>query len=451
MARGRKKSETTKPMKRKGESLDINFTKEEPDPNEDEFYYDEVDQFHNKREKELLGDDDSDLSFNDDDNEEEVLGFSDEEEFEEDNDADDEEEQLIDGIPSNKAWGRKKSSYYGAESLEGLQGLDRDEVQDEEEQEALRIQQKLMEEIDEDQLDIFAMKPMQPEVDVKDTSTKDITIDVSELSVKAQWKLLKQEAPELRDIIIDFKEKSSELTTHLQPLLDLVKQNQISGKGADYVKARYRLALMYLMNISFYMALKSKRLSVHNHPIIRRLVEYRTLINRLQPLDEKLSTEVEELLLDNNYNQSASQDDSESESDEEVPDDERSEKERNEQQRQTNVNRSDAINYYTNLERKRKIDAAAKTENLPMEENLDEQNTEEDERRAISYSMNKNEGLKGKKRKIDRNPRVKHRERFRKAAIKRKSQVRVYKPEIQKYGGEVSGIRAGLVRSVKIK
>lgn len=39
--------------------------------------------------------------------------------------------------------------------------------------------------------------------------------------------------------------------------------------------------------------------------------------------------------------------------------------------------------------------------------------------------MAKNKGLTPKRKKIDRNPRVKHREKFRRAKIRRKGQVRV--------------------------
>lgn len=38
--------------------------------------------------------------------------------------------------------------------------------------------------------------------------------------------------------------------------------------------------------------------------------------------------------------------------------------------------------------------------------------------------MAKNKGLTPKRKKIDRNPRVKHREKFRRAKIRRKGQVR---------------------------
>lgn len=47
--------------------------------------------------------------------------------------------------------------------------------------------------------------------------------------------------------------------------------------------------------------------------------------------------------------------------------------------------------------------------------------------------MAKNKGLTPKRKKIDRNPRVKHREKFRRAKIRRKGQVRVKDTNSWKY------------------
>jgi len=56
-----------------------------------------------------------------------------------------------------------------------------------------------------------------------------------------------------------------------------------------------------------------------------------------------------------------------------------------------------------------------------------------------------------KRKKIDRNPRVKHREKYRKALAKRKSRVQEFKEGPQgKYGGESSGFRAGIIRSTAL-
>jgi len=65
--------------------------------------------------------------------------------------------------------------------------------------------------------------------------------------------------------------------------------------------------------------------------------------------------------------------------------------------------------------------------------------------------MDKNKGhVASKKKKIDRNPRVKHREKFRRSKIKRKGQVKVVRSKEKKYEGEFSGIRTGVTASRKI-
>lgn len=55
---------------------------------------------------------------------------------------------------------------------------------------------------------------------------------------------------------------------------------------------------------------------------------------------------------------------------------------------------------------------------------VEEDDTEAaDGKRAITYQISRNKGLTPKRKKEQRNPRVKHRKKFRKAVIRRKSQV----------------------------
>jgi U3 small nucleolar RNA-associated protein 3 len=71
--------------------------------------------------------------------------------------------------------------------------------------------------------------------------------------------------------------------------------------------------------------------------------------------------------------------------------------------------------------------------------------------RAIGNQILKNRGLVPHKSKLNRNPRVKKREQYRKALIRRKGTVReVRKDEGHKYGGEETGIKSGLSRSRKL-
>lgn len=65
--------------------------------------------------------------------------------------------------------------------------------------------------------------------------------------------------------------------------------------------------------------------------------------------------------------------------------------------------------------------------------------------------MMKNKGLTRKRKKIDRNSRVKHREKYRKALIKRSAGVQEFKEGPQgKYSGEKSGFKANIVKSTKL-
>lgn len=72
--------------------------------------------------------------------------------------------------------------------------------------------------------------------------------------------------------------------------------------------------------------------------------------------------------------------------------------------------------------------------------------------RTASKQILKNRGLVAHKAKINRNPRVKHREKFRKANIRRSGTVQAIRSpsEGDRYGGEATGISTNVVRSRKL-
>lgn len=90
-------------------------------------------------------------------------------------------------------------------------------------------------------------------------------------------------------------------------------------------------------------------------------------------------------------------------------------------------------------------------ENVVSEEKDEENLSKIDEKRAITYQIAKNKGLTPHRKKEQRNPRVKHRNKFRKAKIRRKGAVREVRKEISRYGGEISGIKASVTKSIKLK
>jgi len=72
-----------------------------------------------------------------------------------------------------------------------------------------------------------------------------------------------------------------------------------------------------------------------------------------------------------------------------------------------------------------------------------------DEKRSASKKMIKNKGLTPARPLKMRNPRVRMREAYDSAVKRRKGQVRSMREEGKSYGGEATGIRANVSRSVK--
>ncbi|XP_063166123.1 something about silencing protein 10 [Candoia aspera] len=468
---------------------------EEPEPGEPHVM-EEADDFHERRlEEAVLAALGSEEEKGEEEEEEEVLGLelSGDSESEEDGEGPsehagpDEEDEPPDmdsdleeqrgegrwgsGLPHELAWGQRKKLYYGTDyeaagsrSKAPKKSKEETEAEElEEEAEAQAIQRRMAENLGEEDygLDLLQAYTRTAEPPSGKESGQKIAKDLASLSKKEQLKLLRKESPELLELIQDFEAKVTELRDELEPLMQMVRDRVIpEGKGSQYLQTKYHLYLNYCCNISFYLVLKAKRIPVHGHPVIERLVTYRNLINDLGVVDQKLLPEVS-LLLNAfhssetngvetrmkpmafvgktvNKRKSKSPNFSNGKAEEEPTDD-------------SDFDEQAALNFYKQMEekvmlkKKRKQEEREDTSHLIIEEDVS------DQKRGATYQILKNKGLTPKRKKIDRNPRVKHREKFRRAKIRRKGQVREFRREIQKYGGELSGIRAGVKKSTKLK
>lgn len=407
-----------------------------------------------------------------DDEEEEQNDEEEEENEDEDEDlsmeSDLEERSKDTDLPHELSWGRRKQLYYDTDYGSDAQAKgkrsqqDVDAEEEEEEQEAKVIQKRLVEDLGEDDYGLDVIQGYLTEQQkTHDSKGQKIVKDLQALSKKEQLKLLKQESPELLQLIEDFEVKLMELKDELHPLLQMVKNGTIpQGKGSRYLQTKYQLYLNYCANISFYLVLKSKRMPVHSHPIIERLVAYRNIINDLAVIDQKLSSQVR-LLLKNYYDKKEEklrerkkfpvllQPAAKKTKRKREPDLANGRLVAEELADESDLDEEAALKYYKMMEEKLKL----KRKRTEEQETLEDPVTEEDpnQKRGVTYQMIKNKGLTPRRKKIDRNPRVKHREKFRRAKIRRKGQVREVRREIHRYGGELSGIRAGVKKSRKLQ
>ncbi|XP_034441812.1 something about silencing protein 10 [Hippoglossus hippoglossus] len=437
-----------------------------PDKKSSQYTKDKIDEFHDEKIAKLLalgtqmGSDSEEI-----DDEEEVMALDDSESEEEEEEEEEEEGTDMDSdlearkdddLPNEMAWGKKKKIFYNSDYTitkgKSNEVLEADEQ--EEEEEAKNIQNRLAANLSEEDYDLNLFQEFAEEdKDEKKTVEKEekIVKDLKQMSQKEKLKLLKTDSPELLELIEDFKAKLTELTDELQPLMQMVKEGKIPpGKGANYIKTKQQLYLNYCTNISFYMVLKAKRIPAHNHPVIERLLTYRNLINELGEVDARLAPEFHKLLAGEDKGPAEGKKTRVSSKKEKGSRETMAEVE---EDSDSDLDDEAALRFYREVEERLKLKRKSKN---PEDEELAEDKQEmealdPDAKRGITYQMAKNKGLTPKRKKIDRNPRVKHREKFRRAKIRRKGQVREVRREETRYSGEMSGIRAGVKKGTKLK
>ena len=264
-----------------------------------------------------------------------------------------------------------------------------------EEMEARLIQRRHAEQISEHDFD-YEFAQLMKAAEAPRDKKENIQEDLSDLSNKQKWQLIRNTSPDLIPVIDRFKSLLS------------VCDEALSSSDVNSANVRDNLSMDFCMNIGMYLILKILREpDVHNHPVTRRILDYQLLMQQLESAER--------------------------------------ESER-----------------YTKIKGKRPKQRAS----IPAlsKEMLANSNDEEEEsvtetteditdvgRRSITDQILRNRGLTPRRKKEYKNPRVKHRKKYRKAVIRRRGQIRPVRHELTAYAGETSGIRAAVKRGIRLK
>lgn len=216
---------------------------------------------------------------------------------------------------------------------------------------------------------------------------------------------------------------------------------------------------------------------MQNHPVIKRLVQFRSLLHQLETVGSRLQPEIEDLLTKIREQKEIKKEDfvqtvvppqkklrildrataklSDTKKDEKKSSKNTGEEPFKKSRVQLTRDEESALEFYRAVrqQKDKDVESSSEEDNEPSTQ-VDSNPVEEAEevgKRGINYQIAKNKGLTPHRPKEQRNPRVKHRMKFRKAKIRRKGAIREPRKELQRYGGENSGIKATVVRSIKLK
>ncbi|XP_008460015.1 protein THALLO isoform X2 [Cucumis melo] len=231
-----------------------------------------------------------------------------EDEMHEDEDEDMEEQKTV--------WGGRKSKYYDADNRDfEIQSSD-DESLAEEEEEVIRLQKEkaktfsledfglederdrelTLEEINAKGVDAKTSARKEASDDM-DATYQEITKDVNALTREEQMDVLSSSAPELIGLLSELNEAVDQLENKVNPILNKVQNGQIAvGGGLQYLELKQGILLSYCQAITFYLLLKSEGQAVRDHPVIARLVEIKSLLDKVKQLDENLPSDLEDII-----------------------------------------------------------------------------------------------------------------------------------------------------------
>lgn len=435
---------------------------------------------------------------------------------EEDNDNEEEEEDLVKAVgsdmdsdiegkeenynlPDSKAWGKRRKDFYHTDYVDedygGFTRAEEEEAALLEEKEARVIQDRLLAELEDTDFSFGILTQVEKKEGEKENETKDvgeevIKTDLSKLSKREKLALLERDSPEFMGLVNDFKERLLYAKEKLYPIMELVKAKELPDcTAAEFVSTKFSVTLNYCTNIAFYLLLKAKRINIQTHPIVKRLVQYRKLLEQLDSVEkDTIGPQIETILQMKQEGKciSIKQPPDETHS---VGNSRKPEKKRKVLQLLSEKNNNDFSDVPAKLLKKcdvgkqsqKKVhfedepepEYSSEQEDTDIAQNnsddsndFDDNDNEQEEitlpsdgkgkesndigKRAITFEIAKNKGLTPRRKKEQRNPRVKNRNKYRKAKIRRKGQVREPRNEISRYAGEIFGIKASVRKSIKL-
>ncbi|XP_044747776.1 something about silencing protein 10 [Coccinella septempunctata] len=341
-------------------------------------------------------------------------------------DSDIEGQEEDDDLPDEKAWGRNKKAFYSTDYVDPRSEKEKVlEFAELEEEAGKKLEGEIY-----DQLGIFT-SDFSEQVENEEEEEDDET--------EKESQLVQAEEDISTNLIDDFEDYTGIYENFLKPIDAMIKSDKISNSSLiEFVQCFSDLILNYSTNISMYFLLKAENTLIKNHPILKRLQQYQEAIGKLQTVfEEYWKSKIEEYL---NVKES--------------PD------KKTVKPKKLKILQNPVVEKPS---KKRKFgDAPIEkiveiTKKMKMEEESTKEEVQEDGqvdelvKRPITYQMAKNKGLTPHRKKEQRNPRVKHRNKYKKAKIRRKGAVREVRNESSRYGGEMSGINAHVLKGIKLR
>lgn len=109
--------------------------------------------------------------------------------------------------------------------------------------------------------------------------------------------LVQKDLPKAIQLIKEMNENAVQVAHLVDDMLDRVKRGELStAKGLSFLEVKYHMLLSYLINLTYVVLRKCTGEPIEADPAIDRLVELRTVLEKIRPIDTKLKYQVDKLV-----------------------------------------------------------------------------------------------------------------------------------------------------------
>ncbi|XP_069490056.1 neuroguidin [Ambystoma mexicanum] len=105
------------------------------------------------------------------------------------------------------------------------------------------------------------------------------------------------DAPAVVQLLNTLQDQVTGVTAHVQGLTQRIRSGAFSTeKGLSFLEVKNQLLVMYLMDLAHVMLEKTSGRSLADNPSILRLVEIRTVLEKMRPTEQKLKYQIDKLV-----------------------------------------------------------------------------------------------------------------------------------------------------------
>lgn len=115
--------------------------------------------------------------------------------------------------------------------------------------------------------------------------------------VQALEEIVDRDLPEAFKLLREMHENVHQVTQLVDNMLARVKRGEMStDKGLSFLEVKYHMLLSYLINLTYIVLRKCSGRKIEDDPAIDRLVEIRTVLEKMRPIDQKLKYQIDKLV-----------------------------------------------------------------------------------------------------------------------------------------------------------